>query len=1027
MNNDKLKFNIEMVENDILNWWEQENIFAKLKEKNANGPIFRFVDGPITANNPMGVHHAWGRSIKDIFLRYKAMNGHSALYRNGFDTQGLWVEVEVEKELGFKDKKDIEKMGLDIFTKKCVERIHKYAGIITEQSKRLGQWMDWDNSYYTHTDQNIQGIWHFLKTCHDKGYIATKNRPMPWCPRCGTSLSEHEMTGSYKTVTHTAVFAKVPVVGKDFKILVWTTTPWTLSSNVALAVNPELDYAIVENNGDKLVLGKDAIKHIDGEKKVLEIIKGKDLLDLEYETFLPHFEAQKGVRHKVVAWEDVTATDGSGVVHIAPGCGAEDFDLGQRLNLESICPVDETGTFTEGFGELTNEKATEVADIVFDLLKFQNKLYKTHDFEHSYPICWRCKNEIIFRLVKEWYIKTDELKPQLLAAAEGVKWNPSHIGKRMTDWLNNMGDWNISRKRFYGLPLPFYPCDCGHLTVIENREELLEKAVDKNVDLPELHRPWIDNIQIICDKCQQPVERIKDVGDVWLDAGIVPFTTLGYFEDKDGWAKNFPAEWMTEMSEQVRLWFYSQLLMSVTLTGRAPYENVLCYSSVVKEDGGKFSKTGVMIKFDDAAEKVGADAIRYLYAGAATASDVRFGFNLCEEARRKLLGLWNIYVFFTTYADIDKPEIISDFTSANLTDLWLNSRIAEFANTAKSAYENYNTPQLIQEFERVIDDVSNWYIRINRRRFWKEGDSADKAAAYNTLFAALYNLCKIMAPVVPFTVEFIHQNCIKKFNKAAPNSIHLADYPQDFSADSTLLGNVNIVRKIINSALSLRNEKQIKVKQPLQALLICGVDEALISDYLPIIKEELNVKNIEFVSDFGSIKSEFLTLNFKTAGAFLKAEVNKVKDLVAALSADKMATVVDLIKTGQNAKIKGFDGEIPPEIFTLNAKISDDYAAVEDEISVALNVKLTEDLLVEGSFREVLRQIQVMRKDAGFNVSDRINLHISTDSARMDAVLANYSAEIEKEALAKFADKKCPTFSREIDIEGNVEISIALA
>ena len=1027
MNNDKLKFNIEMVENDILSWWEQENIFAKLKEKNEGGKIFRFIDGPMTANNPMGVHHAWGRSIKDIFLRYKAMNGYDALYRNGFDTQGLWVEVEVEKELGFKDKKDIEKMGLDIFTKKCIERIQKYAGIMTEQSKRLGQWMDWDNSYYTHTDQNIQGIWHFLKTCHDKGYITTKNRPMPWCPRCGTSLSEHEMTGSYKTVTHTAVFAKVPVVNKDFKILVWTTTPWTLSSNVALAVNPELDYAIVENQGEKLVLGKDAIKHLEGEKKVLEIIKGVDLLDLEYETFLPHFEAQEGVKHKVVPWEDVTATDGSGVVHIAPGCGAEDFDLGQRLNLESICPVDETGTFTEGFGELTREKATEVGDIVFDLLKNQNKLYKTHDFEHNYPICWRCKNEVLFRLVKEWYIKTDELKPQLLKAAQGVKWNPTHIGKRMTDWLNNMGDWNISRKRYYGLPLPFYPCDCGHLTIIENREDLLAKAVDSTIDLPELHRPWIDEIKIVCEKCQQPVERIKDVGDVWLDAGIVPFTTIGYFENRAEWEKHFPAEWMTEMSEQVRLWFYSQLLMSVTLTGRAPYENVLCYSTVVKEDGGKFSKTGVMIKFDEAAEKVGADAIRYLYAGAATASDVRFGFNLCEEARRKLLGLWNIYVFFTTYAEIDNPQINLKGKPTNITDLWLNSRIAEFVKSAKIAYESYNTPQLIQDFERVIDDVSNWYIRINRRRFWKEGDSADKASAYNTLFAALNILLKIIAPVVPFTAEFIHQNCIKKFDLTAPKSIHLANFPAEIDVDTNLLENVNTVRKIINSALSLRNEKQIKVKQPLQTLLIAGVNETAIADYLPIIKEELNVKNIEFVADFAALKSEFLTLNFKTAGAFLKGEVNRVKDLVANLSSGEMSAAIELIKAGKSVTISGFDGEIPPENFTLNVKISDDYAAGEDEISVALNIKLTEDLLVEGSFREILRQIQVMRKDAGFNVSDRINLHISSDSARVNAVLSQYSAEIEKEALAKIVDKKCATFSRDIDIEGSAQISIELA
>ena len=450
-----LSFSIDAVEKDILDWWEKNEIFKKLMEKNKDGKPFRFIDGPITANNPMGVHHAWGRGIKDTFLRYKAMTGHTCHYRNGFDTQGLWVEVEVEKELGFKDKKDIENYGMANFTRKCVERIKKYSGIIRDQSKRLGQWMDWDNSYYTHTDENIEGIWHFLKVCNERGWITTKQRPMPWCPRCGTSLSEHEMSGSHKEVTHTSVFVKAFVKDKDFDILVWTTTPWTLSSNVALAVNPDLDYVMIKYAGSdrKLVLAKHALRFIDVDREVLTSFKGSELVGLEYETFFPYLDAQKDIVHKVVPWEDVTADDGSGVVHIAPGCGAEDFDLGERLGLAKICPIDESGIFMDGFDFMSGKKASEVANEVFEKLDEQGKLFKTMEFTHSYPVCWRCKTEVLFRLASEWYIKTDEVRPQLLAEAAKVKWEPEYIGKRMEDWLNNMGDWNISRRRFYGLPL----------------------------------------------------------------------------------------------------------------------------------------------------------------------------------------------------------------------------------------------------------------------------------------------------------------------------------------------------------------------------------------------------------------------------------------------------------------------------------------------------------------------------------------------------------------------------------------------
>ena len=712
------------IEHDIMDFWEREQCFTKLREKVAGREPFRFVDGPITANNPMGIHHAFGRSLKDIFIRYKCRRGYDGRFQNGFDTQGLWVEVGVEKELGLESKRDILEYGLDKFTDACKARVEQFSQVITAQSKRLGQWMDWDNSYFTHTDANIQGIWYFLKKCHTNGWLREDYRPMPWCPRCGTSLSEHEMTGSYKDMIHDSVFFKLPLEDGR-KLLCWTTTPWTLSSNVALAVNPEQDYAEVRVKSDDcvLILGKNAIKILGDDKlEVLRIIKGKALVGLKYETCFPELEAFSGHCHKVVEWSEVDALEGVGVVHIAPGCGAEDYALGQQLGLPNVMPVDDSGIFLKGFGFFSGKNSHTIAKEVFEELEKREKLYKVEPHEHSYPVCWRCKHEVIFRLVPAWFIATSELKPRLKKAAESVHWEPASSVKRMLDWLENMGDWNISRKRFYGLPLPFYPCQCGELTVVSSRKELEQlsgRELDENT-LPELHRPWIDDIAINCPKCGKPVKRIEETGDVWLDAGIVPFSTLGYFDDKEYWRKHFPADWITEMREQIRLWFYSMLFMSVVLEGCAPYKRVLAYASVVQENGEKFSKTGFMIEFDKAAEIMGADTIRYLYAGGSYTADIRFGFALGDEVRRKLLSFWNIFTFFQTYADIDKPSLEGyspDFSDLPLIDKWLLLRTNEYIKAAAQAMDNFKTTLLVREFEEFVEDVSNWYIRSNRRRF----------------------------------------------------------------------------------------------------------------------------------------------------------------------------------------------------------------------------------------------------------------------------------------------------------------------
>lgn len=1004
------------MEHDVLKFWEDNDCFNKRKAKNADKERFKFIDGPITANNPMGIHHAWGRTLKDTFIRYKYMRGYDCRCQNGFDSQGLWVEVEVEKELGFKTKRDIEEYGMDKFTRKCVDRVKHFSGIIADQSKRLGQWMQWDNSYYTNTDLNIEGIWHFLKTCDDNGWIQREYKPMPWCPRCGTSLSEHEMTGSYKNITHNSVFFKLPIKEMNSKILVWTTTPWTLSSNVALAVNPEIDYVEVKIKSDEqtLILAKNAIKYLgDDKEEVIRAFKGEELVGLHYETCFPEFEALAKVEHKIVAWEDVDAEEGSGTVHIAPGCGVEDNELGKRLGLDVVMPVDDMGVILDGFGFMTGHDTASVAPIVFEELEKRNKLYKVMPIEHSYPVCWRCKSEVIFRLVPAWYIRTDELKPRLIRNAQSVKWEPESNGKRMVDWLNNMGDWNISRKRYYGMPLPFYVCDkCGHVHVIGSKKELRERAVDPSmVDaLPELHRPWIDDIKITCPECGSEVKRIPEIGDVWLDAGIVPFSTTGYFTDKEEWKKNYPADWIVEMREQVRLWFYSMLFMSTVLEDKAPYKRALCHSSVVAEDGSKFSKTGFMIRFDEAAEKIGADTVRYMYAGASVGNDVRFGFNLGDEARRKLLSFWNTYTFFDTYAKIDKPNFegyTPDKSAMTVTDKWLVIRTNEFIKRATAQMDDFKAYNVIKDFEVFVDDISNWYIRTNRRRFWKTGDENDKMIAYWTLFNAINACVKVMAPIIPFMTESIWQNLTRKVMPSSELSVHLSNWPEVVPGfeDDGILEETAQAREIIAVAMRLRNENQLKVRQPLSKLYVsCSDDDiAKIKVFEKNILDELNIKELVHVTDPAVLEDSYLAVNFRAAGAVLKQNVNKMKQALESASDEEMAQYTAKAKAGESVLVNGFDEAYDPSIFTVMTKTKAGIVSAEcqNKTVVALDIALTEELIKEGMVRDVVRQCQLIRKEAGYEVEQRVIMAIGTDSDYVAETLEENKDHMKNELLAE--------------------------
>lgn len=1018
-------------EEEILKLWDENDSFGKLKEKNKNGKKYRFIDGPITANNPMGIHHAWGRTLKDVFLRYKAMRGYQTHYRNGFDGQGLWVEVEVEKELGFKSKKDIEEYGLDKFTDKCIERVKKYSSVITEQSKRLGQWMDWDNSYYTYKDSNITGIWAFLKKCDENGWIKQVYKPMPWCPRCGTSLSEHEMSGSYKEVEHTAVFIKLPLAEKNAKMLVWTTTPWTLTSNVALAVNPELSYVMITTeDGENLIMGKTYYKGKFASKyEAVEEFKGSELVGLHYETCFPEIGLQEGIDHRIVAWEDVLDDEGCGVVHIAPGCGAEDFELGRREGLEVVIPIDEYGVMSEGCGIFAGKNAHDVRDEVFAELKKRGKLFYTHKITHSYPVCWRCKTEILFRCVKEWAIDVEELRPRLIKNAEKVKWNPPYQGKRMLDWLNNMTDWNISRKRFYGLPLPFYPCECGHVTVIGSKEELREKAIEKDLvdTIPHLHRPWIDNIHITCPKCGKSVSRVPQVGDVWLDAGIVPFSTLKYFEDKEYWKEYFPAEYVVEMKEQIRLWFYSMLFMSTVLVDEPPYEQVGTYGMVTAEDGSRFSKTGFMIRFDEAADKVGADPSRYIYAAAPITNDVRYGFNLGTDAKRRLLAYWNLSTFFATYAEIDRPKVDVngiDISKLCFVDRWLVALVNEFVKRATAAMESYSTKDVVVYYEKVVDDISNFYIRVNRRRFWKVEDTDDKNTAYTVMMYAIKTITQVMAPIIPFMTEHVWQEVVLRYSTEKAQSVHLTDWPkviEDTEKYSDVIEHVDEVRDIISSVLKLRNEKQVRIRQPLSSLYVCkdGGKLEIEPSLVPILLGEVNVKNLHILESTDALETKLASLDFRKAGAFLKGDVNKVKGILLALSESDMAKVVSEIEKGGAVSVPGYDGEMPSELFILTSVSKPNISIVKDNgITVSLDMNITEELLDEGYLRDILRQCQVFRKEADFNVSDRIKVLFEAEGKASD-IIAQNRAYIESELLADITE----TLS-DADFEGKTELDI---
>jgi isoleucyl-tRNA synthetase len=997
------------LEHQILEWWEREGVFEQLREQNEGGPVFSFIDGPITANKRMGVHHMWGRTLKDVFQRYKSLQGFDQRYQNGYDCQGLWVEVGVERELGLNSKHEIEEYGLAEFAAKCVEKVAWSAEAITKQSQRLGMWMDWGNDYFTFSDTNIEYIWRFLTTVHERGWLTRGQRSTEWCPRCGTAISQHELIGSYSDRTDPSIFVRFPLLERKGEALViWTTTPWTVPANVAAAVAPDAEYGRMPN-GDWVAVARYP------DEMFEEKARGSELVGWTYQGPFDHLPAVNGVEHRVISWDEVSMDDGTGIVHIAPGCGGEDFELAGAHDLIILQPVDEAGRFGDDYGWLHGMSTAEAREQIIGDLDERGILVESGEIVHRFPHCWRCETPLIFRISDDWFIGVEEIRPKLRAANENVSWVPDHFGKRMDDWLVNMGDWNISRKRFFGLPLPFYPCSCGHLTVIGSAAELYEKAVSGLDQLQELHRPWIDEVVIRCDGCGEDVRRITEVGDVWLDAGIVPLSTLGWqseewveagngtgaakgltgapLPDHAYWERWFPATWVSEMREQIRLWFHSIAFMSMAMVERLPYESILSYEKLLDEHGEEMhGSKGNAIDAGEAFERMGADVMRWMYCSQPPSQNLRFGYGPAEEVKRRLLTLWNSASFFIQYAEIAgfKPTY-EDLSGGpgqadGLSDLdrWLIGRTNELVIETAEAYEGYLTAGVTGALDRYVDDLSNWYIRLNRRRFWEETDEA----AFRTLWFGLAQAIRVIAPIMPFLAEHLWRHLVADAVEHAPASVFLAGWPGSDAAaiDGELLDGMASTRRVVELGRAARSSSGIKLRQPLARLVVEGGGAA--ESHVALISAELRVRDVVFGEIEGS------TVRAKPDLPSLGPKLGKELPTVRQALADGNFELLG----GGGVAVLGH--ELAPEEVYVERSAPDGFAIAEETgLIVVVDTRIDDDLALEGRALDVIHELQRMRRDAGFELIDRIEIRYGAGDG-LTEVFETHGERIAAETLA---------------------------
>ena len=1019
----KVSTNLNFVEREkeTAQFWKDHDIFKKSIETREGDPVYTFYDGPPTANGKPHIGHVLTRVIKDMIPRYRTMKGYMVPRKAGWDTHGLPVELEVEKKLGLDGKEQIEEYGLDPFITQCKESVWKYKGMWEDFSKTVGFWADMDNPYVTYNDNFIESEWWALKTIWDKGLLYKGFKIVPYCPRCGTPLSSHEVAQGYKAVKERSAVVRFKVAGEDAYFLAWTTTPWTLPSNVALCVNPEETYCKVKAaDGYVYYMAKALLDKVLGklgteETPAYEILETYKGTDLEYKEYVPLYEGaaksaekQHKKAHFVTCADYVTMSDGTGIVHIAPAFGEDDAQVGRKYDLPFVQFVDGKGNMTED----TPYAGLFVKDadpkVLVDLDK-EGLLFDAPKFEHDYPFCWRCDTPLIYYARESWFIRMTAVRDELIANNNTVNWIPESIGKgRFGDWLENIQDWGISRNRYWGTPLNVWQCECGHMESIGSRAELAEKSGDPKAAEVELHRPYIDAVTIKCPHCGKDMHRVPEVIDCWFDSGAMPFAQHHYpFENEDLFKQQFPAQFISEAVDQTRGWFYSLMAESTLLFNKAPYENVIVLGHVQDENGQKMSKSkGNAVDPFDALETYGADAIRwYFYINSAPWLPNRFHGKAVQEGQRKFLGtLWNTYAFFVLYANIDEFDATKytlDYEKLSVMDKWLLSKLNTLIKTVDNNLGNYRIPEAARALDEFVDEMSNWYVRRCRERFWAKGMEQDKINAYMTLYTALVTVCKVAAPMIPFMTEEIYQNLVCSIDKSAPESIHLCDYPvaNESWIDSELEKNMDEVLKIVVMGRACRNTANIKNRQPIGNMFVKAPFE--LSEYFTeIIEDELNVKKVTFTEDVSAYTSYTFKPQLRTVGPKFGKYLGQIQKALAELDGNKAMT--ELKSTGA-LKLDSISDEVVlyEEDLLITMTQQEGYMTEGDnEVTVVLDTNLTPELLEEGMVRELISKIQTMRKEAGFEVMDKITVSYKADQKVKD-IFAKYGEEIAKEVLAE--------------------------
>ena len=1022
----KVDANLNFVdrEKQIEKFWNDNDIFKKSMEHRKEGETYTFYDGPPTANGKPHIGHVETRTIKDMIPRYQTMKGKFVPRKAGWDTHGLPVELEVEKLLGLNGKEQIEEYGMEPFIKKCKESVWKYKGMWEDFSKTVGFWADMDNPYVTYDDNFIESEWWALKEIWNKNLLYKGFKIVPYCPRCGTPLSSQEVAQGYKTVKERSAVARFKVIGEDAYFLAWTTTPWTLPSNVALCVNPEETYCKVKAVDGytyymaeallDTVLGKLPDKDAPEGTKAYEVLETYKGSDLEYKEYEPLFDCAKEIiekqhkkAHYIVCDTYVTMTDGTGIVHIAPAFGEDDAAVGRKYDLPFVQLVD-------GKGELTKETPyagvfVKKADpMVLKDLDEKGLLFDAPKFEHEYPHCWRCDTPLIYYARESWFIKMTAVKDDLIRNNNTVNWIPDSIGKgRFGDWLENIQDWGISRNRYWGTPLPVWECECGHQECIGSRAELAERSGNPEDAKVELHRPYIDAVTFKCPDCGKEMHRVPEVIDCWFDSGAMPFAQHHYpFENKDVFEKQFPAKFISEAVDQTRGWFYSLMAESTLLFNKAPYENVIVLGHVQDENGQKMSKSkGNAVDPFDALETYGADAIRwYFYTSSAPWIPKRFSGKLVQEGQRKFMGtLWNTYAFFVLYANIDQFDATKytlDYEKLSVMDKWLLSKLNSAIKGTDENLANYRIPEAAKVLDEFVDDMSNWYVRRSRDRFWAKGMEQDKINAYMTLYTALVTVAKTAAPMIPFMTEDIYQNLVRNLDPSAPESIHLCDFPvaNEQHIDKELEDNMEAVLKIVVIGRACRNTANIKTKQPIGKMYV-KADFALSEYFVEIIEDELNVKSVEFTEDVSAFTSYTFKPQLRTVGPKYGKYLKQIQQTLASLDGNQ---AMAKLKAEGALKLDNISDEVVlcEEDLLISMAQKEGYVSdSEGGVTVVLDTNLTPELIEEGMVREIISKLQTMRKEADFEVTDRIHVTYS-GSDKVGEIFEKYGENIKTVVLA---------------------------